>query len=190
MSTLTVNTINETTAANGVVIDGLKIKDYSLMYGSNIGLTIDSSGRTTQPNQPAFMAQPTSEQLNLAKDGYQDIDLGTERIDRGSNFSGSVFTAPITGVYQLNMSIGLKNNVDKNADFYQMELSTSNRDYAWIIDPNFEASIGTPGYWHASLSVLADMDVNDTAKIRFFQGGGSTQTDIGTNTYLSGFLVA
>ena len=140
MSTLTVNTINETTAANGVVIDGLKIKDYSLMYGSNIGLTIDSSGRTTQPNQPAFLAQAASEQLNLAKDGYRDIDLGTERIDRGSNFASSVFTAPITGVYQLNMSVGLK-NVDKNADFYQLELSTSNRDFAWIIDPNFESSI-------------------------------------------------
>lgn len=190
MSTLTVNTINETTAANGVVIDGLKIKDYSLMYGSNIGLTIDSSGRTTQPNQPAFLAQPSSNQLNLAKDSYVDIVLGTERFDRGSNFASSVFTAPITGIYQLSMSIGLQNNVDKNADFYQMEISTSNRDYAWIIDPNFESSIGTPTYWHSTLSVLADMDANDTAKIRFFQGGGSVQTDIGTNTLLSGFLVA
>tara|TARA_R100000315_G_C5210006_1_gene124569 strand:+ start:232 stop:819 length:588 start_codon:yes stop_codon:yes gene_type:complete len=189
-NTISTNSITEATSANGVSIDGLKVKDYSLMYGSNIGLTIDSSGRTTQPNQPAFLAQPTSAQLDLVKDGYRDIDLGTERIDRGSNFASSVFTAPITGVYQLNMSVGLQNNVDKNADFYQIELSTSNRDYALIIDPNFEASIGTPTYWHLSLSVLADMDANDTAKIRFYQGGGSTQTDIGTNTYFSGFLVA
>ena len=78
-NTISTNSITEGTSANGVSIDGLKVKDYSLMYGSNIGLTIDSSGRTTQPNQPAFLAHPTSAQLNLAKDSYVDIDLGTER---------------------------------------------------------------------------------------------------------------
>ena len=103
MSTLTVNTINETTAANGVVIDGLKVKDYSLMYGSNIGLTIDSSGRTTFPNQPSFQFRASTGQTNKSANVTHTVLFGTEVFDIGNNFASNTFTAPVTGKYQFNV---------------------------------------------------------------------------------------
>lgn len=187
MSTLTVNTINETTAANGVVIDGLKVKDYSLMYGSNIGLTIDSSGRTTQPNQPAFSVKKSTTQSSLAHNTYVDITLDSELFDRGSNFASNTFTAPVTGLYQLNANIQLL-AVDNGANFYQLQIVTSNRSYPLNIEPDFS---GDADYWMVHFVVLADMDASDTAKLDYYQGGGTTgHTNVSSHTYFSGFLVA
>jgi len=44
-------------------------------------------------------------------------------------------------------------------------------------------------------SVIADMDASDTAKVRFYQSGGTAQTDIDggsgdTPSNFSGYLVA
>ena len=50
IDSLKTDTISEKTSANGVSIDGLKIKDYQLMYGSNVGLSIDSNGTAYHPN--------------------------------------------------------------------------------------------------------------------------------------------
>jgi hypothetical protein len=55
-----------------------------------------------------------------------------------------------------------------------------------IIDPDFGQDAA---YWSFNNSVLADMDVNDTAKIQVFQSSGASQLDIGTASYFSGYLV-
>ena len=184
---LAVNTINEVTSANGVTIDGLKVKDYSLMYGSNVGLTIDSSGRTTQPNQPAFSVKKSTTQTNLAHNTYVDISFDSEIFDQGSNFGSNVFTAPVTGRYQLNANIQLL-AVDAGATFYQLQIVTSNRGYPLNMSPKFSSGVD---YWMVHFVVLADMDSGDTAKLDYYQGAGANnQTDVSSHTYFSGFLVA
>ena len=64
----------------------------------NLKMRIDSEGRVTMPSQVMFSAYASSSQ---AISGYSDVDVnfGGEDFDIGSNFSSSVFTAPIAGKY-------------------------------------------------------------------------------------------
>jgi len=45
-----------------------------------------------------------------------------------------------------------------------------------------------PVYWNHGLSVLADMDADDTAYVFIQQANGTAQTDIATGSVFSGFL--
>jgi hypothetical protein len=134
---------------------------------------------------PAFLVQPNAEQTNIAVDTVTDIVFDVERFDQGSNFASNTFTAPVTGKYFLNVSLYGK-QVDSASDYIQVYIVTSNRTYTMIIDPDFGQDAA---YWSFNNSVLADMDVNDTAKIQVFQSTGSAQLDIGTASYFSGYLV-
>ena len=161
----------------------------SMTFGTSgtESMRIGSSGAVTMPSQPAFSAVPTVAQLNIAINTEVTVVFGTEVFDQGADFGGSTFTAPVTGRYQLNVSIYV-NNLDTGADYYTVGLKTSNRTYQNVIDPGVLAS--DPVYWTQTLSILADMDASDTAYIFFQQGNGTVQTDITTQARFSGYLVA
>ena len=144
-----------------------------------------ASAPVLSDNHPAFCVHPTSSQDNIAINTNTDVVFGTERFDQGSNFASNTFTAPVTGKYQLNLFVRL-NNMSQSADFYMLRIETSNDNYQVTFDPDFGQD--TP-YFTKSLSVLADMDINDTAKVVFFQSGGGAQTDIDVQTFFSGYLV-
>jgi hypothetical protein len=150
-------------------------------------MAIDGSvGSVRMATQPAFLVQPSSTQTNIAIDDYRAIAFGTEVFDQGSDFASNTFTAPVTGKYQLNISIRL-NNVQYDAAYYQLRVDTSNRDYYPIFDPDFGQDAAM---WSMNFAVLVDMDANDTVSIDIYQSGGTTgETDIeNSSTYFSGFL--
>jgi hypothetical protein len=150
-------------------------------------MRIDSSGRVTMPYQPAFLAQPSSNQANIAINENVDIALGTEIFDQGANFASSTFTAPVTGKYQLQANVRLE-DLDAAANYYHLNIETSNRAYYNIIDPDFGQDAA---YWTLVITVLADMDASDTAKLSILQSSGTSQTDIHAGfTTFSGYLVA
>ena len=161
----------------------------SLSFRANdiTAMTIDSIGAVTKPLQPAFLAQPSSQQANLSLDPSPTIAFGTEIFDQNGDFSSNTFTAPITGRYQLQVMVRA-DNVDTAANFCRIVIVTSNRNYiAGMIDP--ARLTGDPGEWNFNGIVLADMDANDTAHITWSQSAGSAQTDIETDTFFSGYLV-
>jgi len=153
--------------------------------GGTERLRIDSSGNVTKPLQPAFLVSPTSDQENIAVGSNVSVVFGTEVFDVGSNFASNVFTAPVTGKYQLNISLYLQ-SIDDASTYYVIGIVTSNRGYAAVIDPGVLSS--DPAYWNVPLSVLADMDASDTAYAYVNQATGTAQTDISTGTKFSGFL--
>tara|TARA_R100000482_G_scaffold69715_1_gene26320 strand:+ start:15748 stop:18309 length:2562 start_codon:yes stop_codon:yes gene_type:complete len=146
-------------------------------------LTIDSSGRITKPTQPAFMAQPSSTQSNLAGDTNVDVLMGTEQYDVGSNFSSSTFTAPVTGKYFLSFTL-YGNQLAGSANYMEMSIDTSNRNYTIIQEPSGTESV----YAGGTVAVIADMDANDTAKCRVTVGGSST-FDVTTSSRFTGALI-
>jgi hypothetical protein len=153
-------------------------------------MRIDSSGRVTMPFQPAFYATPSVTQTDLpATDSAVTVAMGTEIFDVGSNFASNTFTAPVTGKYQLNLSLYLK-NVDTAASYILVGIATSNRGYINIVAPNYTSDLS---YLTQNISTLADMDAGDTAYVFYQQSGGAAQTDIDADaraSFFQGYLVA
>ena len=169
-------------ADNSVTLGNASVTAVYMAQDSGATVHADKYMSTTMP---AFLVQPNAEQTNIAVDTVTDIVFDVERFDQGSNFASNTFTAPVTGKYFLNVSLYGK-QVDSASDYIQVYIVTSNRTYTMIIDPDFGQDAA---YWSFNNSVLADMDVNDTAKIQVFQSTGSAQLDIGTASYFSGYLV-
>ena len=113
--------------------------------------------------------------------------FGTEIFDQGGNFTNSIFTAPVTGKYQLNALVRA-GQIDEGATYVRVYVRTSNRLYHSIYD--LDGLNADPSYWMFNLSVLADLDAGDTADLLWNQVGGVVSTDIHTSTVFSGYLVA
>ena len=165
--------------------------DDSMRFETNDveAMRISSIGAVTKPLQPAFSAYLSANQDNFALNSTVTVAFDTEFYDVNADFNTSnyTFTAPVTGKYQINITLRF-NNADTAAPFYQTILTTSNRGYAvFTIDPNYAAD---PAYLHGNASILVDMDASDTATVGVYQNNGTQQTDIssGTDCVFSGFL--
>ena len=165
-------------ASNGQFV----LYDYTNSGGR---ILVNAGGEVNLPAQPAFSAKVNSDQTNLAVGSDVNIVFGAEIYDVGSNFASNTFTAPVTGKYQLSMMMYTQ-QIDSAATYVQMQISTSNRGYFIIFDPDFGQDAT---YWTFSLSILADMDANDTAIVQYAQSGGSAQTDVNANSYFTGALI-
>jgi len=166
-----------------------KESDDALIF-DNAGIErmrIDANGHVTMPYQSAFLAKPTSNISNLTINVNTTVPFGTEIFDQNNDFASDTFTAPVTGKYQLSLQIRF-NQLDVDGTFYEVKISTSNREYINIIDMRpFDAD--APNYT-SNFTILADMDASDTAYVRVKPyNSGASQADIEeANTYFSGFL--
>ena len=148
-------------------------------------MIIHHDGYVTKPNQPAFLATPSTNQNDMSNSGNVTVVLGNEVYDQNSDIASNTFTAPVDGKYFLSLSLYLL-NVDSAAGYYQITIDTSNRDYFHLIDPNYSGDLT---YYGVNMGVVADMDANDTAFIRFNQNSGSAQTDINTDARFMAYLL-
>jgi len=182
----------EAEAKIGDVIASANLGDHKLVRGDGGAkgiqestIVVSDDGEMVNTGQPCFNVNLSAEQTNIAKDEAVTIAFDTENFDVGNNFASSIFTAPVTGKYQLSLLIrGL--DLDTAATYYYFQIKTSNRTYRIIQTPVFTADVGNFGW---SLSVTADMDANDTAHCEIYQSGGTVQTDIHANTFFSGALI-
>ena len=153
-------------------------------------LKTDPNGAVTMPLQPAFNVKNSSNQNNIALATDVTVLFQTEIFDIGSNFASNTFTAPVTGKYQLNAHIRW-DSLNTAHDYVVCYIITSNNAYYSIIDPDgFDSN---PAYFTQNVSVLADMDANDTAHVQVVCAGGSATSDIASDngsTSFSGVLVA
>ena len=161
---------------------------YSYDASSTV-MSFDGTGAITKPLQPAFQARPSSTLINISINTNVNLNFANEIFDKNADYnaggSPSTFTAPVTGVYQLNLNAYIL-NLDTDASYFQISIITSNRGYDLVIDPNFSGDLN---YYNMSISALADMDAGDTAYIQAYQSNGTAQTDISAGAIFSGYLV-
>ena len=149
-------------------------------------LVINAAGIVTKPLQPAFSARAVSTG-NLAVTTWHTLNC-TEVFDNNADFDASTnkFTAPVTGRYQLNLTMRL-DNLQTNADYFYVNIDTSNRQHYTIMGTSgYSANVG---YFGISSSVLTDMDAGDVAYVQYYLNSGNVASSINNETRFTGYLV-
>jgi len=171
--TLTTDTISEHTAAAGVTIDGLLIKD-----GAPV-LTTPAIGNDNMKLTVAFRAYDSAG-TSLNNITTTTIGFATEEFDYGSNYNTSTntFTAPYAGLYLISAGIGSWATATRTL----IDIEVNGVVAARSVDgANRSVSFSTILYLPASAAV----------KVLGYQATGGTQTN-STLSYLSwfsGFLI-
>ena len=163
--------------------------DIRILTGGAVGIRVDSLGFVTMPLQPAFCVYLSANQTNIAVGTtWVDVQFNTERFDQNADFNTGTytFTAPVTGKYLLTINLRLE-DIDTAAAIFQSRIYTSNDTYTWTKDPNFSADLDVDT---ASISVVVDMDVSDTATAKVRQTTGTQQLDVSADSWFTGCLLA
>jgi len=156
--------------------------------GTTDSMRFDANGIITKPLQPAFLVKTADAQNNLALNQNTVIAFGTEIFDNNADFSSNVFTAPVTGKYQLNFHVRI-DNLDTVTQYTIILLVTSNRNLQFIHGHSGYAA--DVNYMSFQGSHLVDMDANDTAGVQAsLPSLGTAQADVSVETHFSGYLVA
>lgn len=108
--------------------------------------------------QPGFLAYNSTTDNTVATGATVDFD--TEVYDEASNFATDTFTAPVTGRYELCVTVSYSDNA---ADTYGLRIVTSARSYR--VDYSGATTAGT-----TNGCVIADMSNGHTASIQVDTG--------------------
>jgi hypothetical protein len=176
-----------------VIIGGLWVSTttgVSTTGNATIGGNAVVTGTLSGTRINSFTAQPGFLAYNSADDAGvlngATVQLDTEVYDDAGNFAGSVFTAPVTGRYLFCGGINTSNY--SSAGTAGLTLFTSNRSYMFA---SGEVVTGAGVSYRFSGSVIADMDVGDTASLRATLSVGTVTVLGGApgGTWLSGRLI-
>ena len=160
---------------------------FEIGAGDNQGhIKIDSNGHVLMPSQSAFLVFSVDAN-DFPLNDTRLMTLDTEIFDQNGDVASNVFTAPVTGRYNLSFSLYFT-AIASDSNYLEVYLTTSNRIYYFIIDPGTFDQTGA--YHTITGSVLADMDASDTATLSYRQSQGSSGTDFnGSDSFFSGYLV-
>lgn len=169
---------------NRIRVDSSNI---TLSYGATTGSNIDTSGNVTQPNQPSFLVTDGNGATDVTGDGTTYTELWpTEVYDQGGDFASNTFTAPVAGRYLLTAQVRLLNILSTHT-VRILSIITSNRSYNNTSEYTL-AEARRP----LSVSVIADMDANDTATVEIRVDGSTKTVDVvalATANCFSGSLI-
>jgi len=161
------DTISEKTSANGVSIDGLKVKDYSLMYGSNIGLTLDSNGSINYPNNiwVGVHGDVGNHSTANAVLPFNAKPYGSTLGKAAFDTTSHEFTVPKAGSY-LNIFSGMSANsnayVNRNIHF---ELNGS--PYAHVF---YDSNLST--HDNINFTTIVNCSASETLRFKHSSSGG------------------
>ena len=157
--------------------------------GGTTAMTVDSSGRVTKPQLPAFHVSLASDQtLSTTAATVLFEDRGTSYnnfLQGGITISSGVITVPIAGVYQFNTLIRA-NSVGSGfitARIMRNSMSGS-EEGGYIIIGNTRST----DYDNLTGSTVYNMNASDTVKIEM-KTSADTSWNVGTQSEFSGFLV-
>jgi hypothetical protein len=182
--TITTNSISEYTAANGVTIDGLNIKDGALNTNNSVVTANITDGAVTSPKLTmtyGFSAYSTTAQ-NTGNAAFSMVNFQIEEYDVGSNFASSTFTAPVTGYYHFNSRVG----TTANAAILIISLYKNGAEAKRGQDVR-----GVSGATPEGVVVSADMKLTagDTVDVRVYGNAALAMDVTQTGCYFTGHFI-
>jgi hypothetical protein len=161
--------MQDTSAAESLAIRANSSNAMEILTGGGVRATIDSSGRTTIPNQPLFVATSPIEGTSGALTADTDVRYKrwtTVLFNIGSHFNnasgGGFFTAPVAGRYYVMFKAGHKVTYNAWNGMYLFKNST-NLLVFW--DPPDSATSGT--YNPNNANIVLDLAANDTCGVGY-----------------------
>ncbi|MBI4185292.1 MAG: hypothetical protein HY521_14970 [Proteobacteria bacterium] len=154
--------------------------------GTGNYMRVNANGEVAWPLQSAFHAVPSGNLANVTGNGaVYTVIFDGEAFDQNGDYDAAtgIFTAPVTGRYQFNVSLRLFEC--GTATQWTLDLVASNRTTRQIAA--FVASTFTNVA--PALAALVDMDAGDTCKVQVtLTGTGADTADVSVNSHFSGFL--
>jgi hypothetical protein len=152
--------------------------------GAAASMSIDTNGIITKPRQPCFSA--TADTTNIPLQTSTTVALSGERFDVGGNLDANTFTAPISGKY-LFCFMFYFSSVDADHTTLDAHIKTSNKQYQVTFSPDH--FLNSDSNFSITGSMICDMDANDTCIFTTYVQGGAAQTDIHSDSQVSGALI-
>ena len=192
MSEVKVDTISERTAANGVAVDGVTIKDSGLTIPSGGTLTVASGATITNSGTATgfgvagtndFAARITSE-LTITSNVDTKLTFDTEDFDSEGAFTSNTFTAPVAGKYFISANMYCNANTTNAVRHAQLWIQKNASDFHRLIWASGSYATEQP----MTTTVLMDLALNDTVEVyvRVDRGGGSAYIEKG---FFGGFRI-
>ena len=130
MSELNVDTINEQTAANGVTIDGVLIKDNEIASSYISGLT---QGITEYDQWELVNSTSPNTNGDLSGTWSRFDQLGATYIGTGMSVSSGIFTFPSTGKWEVILTARIANTGSDDQLNIDTMFTTDNSSYSAIM---------------------------------------------------------
>ncbi len=182
--TLTTDTVSEYTAANGVTIDGLNIKDSALTTANSVpNVAIATGVQSSKLSNPYKFSVYKSASNQTIGTGATVLVFDVEEYDTGGNFASNTFTAPANGFYHFDSAIQVTATGSLAAVYIRFyKNGASWKEAGWTAS----ASVNTG----ASISANIQLTAGDTIDVRAL-GNVSFSSSLGQSlTHFSGFLVS
>ena len=167
MSEIQVNTISEYTGANGVVIDGVTLKDSKIggtitIPGSTgtMALTSDITSGLAQADEWLLTANHTGDGAITSTYARRASD-GFGYIGSGMSVSSGVFTFPATGYYLVIVTAEAK-IVSSDYNLY-LQVTLDDSSYSSVARMSMYDSSGT-NYLNMGTNTI--LDVTDTSQVK------------------------
>jgi hypothetical protein len=154
-------------------------------------MKIDTTGAITKPLQPSFHCVKNGTASDVTGDGTVYTIAGwTETIDRNADFNNTsgVFTAPVTGLYLLTVTIYIQGFTTSHAD-NSVYFYSSNRNYN-LLGVTTQSHSGHTGDYVVTGSQIVDMDASDTVSVRMDYRSDNKTIDVHSSTKFMGMLLA
>ena len=175
MSTVQVDTINESTTGSGVTVDGVLIKD-----GQVDGVDVSAITQGITEYDQWQLVNSTSPGTNGdLSDTWSRFDhAGATYIGTGMSVSSGVFTFPSTGKWEVSFTARIANTNADDQTNVLTKFTSDNSTYSTVVIVGEGSGAGTAGRGTGTSIILLDITDTSNCKVKFGVDSSSANTYI------------